>query len=369
MTAERRTAEEIETVVRELWGKLLDTDIGPDDDFFQMGGDSLLVVDVVVEARKYGLELKTSAVFKNPTPARLARFVAGAEVDAGEITTTTDTRNQAPEALFLSADDLWSTHGSTWDPGAPRLLFALRPEGRGEPLFIVHWGNDAGFVWNATSSWAAGRPVHGFEAPGFRGAVRPLVTINDVAERYLTELLQVQPEGPYHLAGHCFGAVVAVELARKLRALGHAVALVAMVKPSALERFVSYGWGLDEITRYRLDSLASTFQLQGDESLEEVFERMRGEEWYDDRLGPADLPRLQVQWAALALALHHYEPRPYDGPVLLFQDVRDRDDTERNWLPALTNAETHWFDHGTDHPRPLLSDADVAARIRERLAP
>ena len=363
MNAEPGTIRETEDLIRELWGRLLDTDVLPTDDFFQLGGDSLLVVDVVVGARELGLELKTSAVFKHPTPAGLARFLAGStEPPSGSAP-------RAPESLFLSADELRSTHGSTWAPGAPRCLFPLKPHGSGEPLFIVHWGNDAGFVWKATSAWAAGRPVHGFEAPGFRGAVRPVSTVEAMADRYLAELLTVQPEGPYHLAGHCFGAVVAVELARRLRARGEHVALVAMVKPSALERFVSYGWGLDDITRYRLESLASTFGLKGDESLEEVYERMRAEEWYDDRLGPQDLPRLQVQWAAIALALHQYEPRPYDGPVLLFQDVRDRTDTERNWLTVLSDVETHWLDFGTDHPRPLLTDPAVAARITERLAP
>ena len=335
------------------------------DDFFQLGGDSLLVVDVVVEAREYGLDLKTSAVFEHPTPAGLARFLTG----SAEPEPAPGSAPGAPEALFLSADELRRTHGSTWASDAPRCLVPLKPEGRGEPLFIVHWGNDAGFVWKSTSAWAAGRPVYGFEAPGFRGAIRPLTTVDEVAERYLPELLQVQPEGPYHLAGHCFGAVVAYELARKLRARGERVALLAMVKPSALERFVSYGWGLDDITRYRLESLAATFGLTGDETLAEVYERMRADEWYDDRLGPEDLPRLQVQWAAIALALHQYEPRPYDGPVLLFQDVRDRADTEQNWLPVLSDCETHWFDFGTDHPRPLLADPGVASRIIERHAP
>lgn len=363
MTAERRTVQEIEDLIRGLWEEMLDTDVLPTDDFFQIGGDSLMVVDVTVEARRHGLDMKTSAVFRHPTPASLARFLAGAGEEPAPATTP-----RAPQDLFLSADELWRTHGSTWAPDAPRCLFPLVTEGRGEPLFIVHWGNDAGFVWKATSAWGAGRPVYGFEAPGFRGAVRPLVTINDVADRYLAELLQVQPEGPYHLAGHCHGAVVAFEMARKLRAGGQEVALVGMVKPSALERFVSYGWGLDDITRYRLESLAATFGLQGDESLEEVFEQMRTKEWYDDRLGPADLPRLQVQWAALALALHHYEPRPYPGPVLLFQDRKDRAETERNWLSVLTDVETHWLDYGVDDPRPLLSDPGVAARIKERLA-
>ncbi|MFJ3303902.1 thioesterase domain-containing protein [Streptomyces sp. NPDC086549] len=363
MTPEHRSVREIADLICDIWAKLLDTDVSPTDDFFQIGGDSLLVVEVLIEARKHGLEMKTAAVFKHPTPAGLARFLT----DAHEPVPAT--APQAPAALFASADDIWSTHRSTWEPDAPRCLFPLVPEGAGEPLFIVHWGNDAGFVWDATSAWGSGRPVYGFEAPGYRGAVRPVSTIDAMADRYLVELLEQQPVGPYHLAGHCHGAVVAFELAQRLRARGEEVRLLAMVKPSALERFVSYGWGLDEITRYRLESLATQFGLKGDESLQEVFSRVRQEDWYDDRLGPEDLPRLQVQWSALALALHHYEPRPYDGPVLLVQDNKDREDTERNWLSVLPNAETLWLDYGVDLPLPILRDAGVAALMAEKLTP
>ncbi|MEU8848983.1 alpha/beta fold hydrolase [Streptomyces sp. NPDC048564] len=363
MTPELLSRSEVEDIVRGVWGRLLDTDVLPTDDFFEIGGDSLLVVEVLLELREHGLDLKASAVFKYPTPAALAQFVTETTTPAPATVT------QAPPALFLSADELWKTHRSTWQPDAPRCLFPLVREGRGEPLYIVHWGNDAGFVWSATSAWGSGRPVYGFEAPGFRGAVRPVTTINDMADRYLVELLEQQPKGPYHLAGHCHGAVVAYEMARKLRARSQEVAVLGMVKPSALERFVSYGWGLDEITRYRLESLAAQFGLTGDESLDEVFSRMRKEEWYDDRLGPQDLPRLQVQWSALALALHQYEPRPYDGPVLIVQDVKDRADTELNWLPVLPQAETLWVDHGVDLPRPTLRDPRVLELMRSKLAP
>ncbi|MYS92366.1 MULTISPECIES: alpha/beta fold hydrolase [Streptomyces] len=361
MSPEQRTVRETEEIICGVWSRLLDTDVLPTDDFFEIGGDSLLVVEVLLDLRGHGLDLKAAAVFRHPTPAALARYLADANPPEPAAAT------QAPPDLFLSADDLWSTHRSTWAPDAPRCLFPLVREGDGEPLFIVHWGNDAGFVWSSTSAWGAGRPVYGFEAPGFRGDIRPVTTVADMADRYLVELLEQQPEGPYHLAGHCHGAVVAYELARRLRARGQEVAVLAMVKPSALERFVSYGWGLDEITRYRLESLAAQFSLVGDESLDEVFSRMRKEGWYDDRLGPQDLPRLQVQWSALALALHQYEPRPYDGPVLIVQDVKDREDTERNWLSVLPQAETLWVDHGVDLPRPTLRDPEVVALIREKL--
>jgi acyl carrier protein len=67
-------------VVRELcdiWQEALSLGIvvKPDDDFFELGGDSLNVVDVVLLAKERGISFRTSAVFRNPTPAGLAESV------------------------------------------------------------------------------------------------------------------------------------------------------------------------------------------------------------------------------------------------------------------------------------------------------
>ncbi|MFJ4622038.1 phosphopantetheine-binding protein [Streptomyces sp. NPDC088812] len=64
--------DSIEQELRDIWGKLLGVEVGRDDNFFDLGGDSLKVVEVVIEARKRGVNFRSSAVFRNPTPALLA---------------------------------------------------------------------------------------------------------------------------------------------------------------------------------------------------------------------------------------------------------------------------------------------------------
>ncbi|WLW53085.1 phosphopantetheine-binding protein [Streptomyces sp. YU58] len=66
------SGEEIEREIRDIWRGLFGVDVGPDDNFFDLGGDSLKVVDVVAAARKRGIGFRSSAVFRNPTPALLA---------------------------------------------------------------------------------------------------------------------------------------------------------------------------------------------------------------------------------------------------------------------------------------------------------
>ena len=364
MTSQTRSTRETVEILRGIWSELLETEVRPEDDFFVLGGDSLLVGEVLIEAKRHGIELRSSAVFKHRTPAALA---ASLEAAATEAPTAAEPQ-PAVSALQVSADEIWRTHGSTWAPDAPRCMFPLVPEGSGEPLYVVHWGNNADRVWEATSTWGAGRPIYAFEAPGYRGRIRPVTTIEEMADRYLVELLEHQPQGPYFLTGFCHGAVVAAEMAGKLRAQSAEVGLLALVKPSTLEPYVSYGWGLDDIMGFRIDLLSSYFDLGGDEPLEEIHARLRARNWYDERHTPEELPRLQMQWAALALSLHQYAPRPYQDPVLMVQPEVDREATERNWLSVMPRAETHWLDFTAEWPGPILRDPSVVELIRGKLA-
>lgn len=359
MTAVDVTEREVESILCSILAELLGTDVEPGDDFFEIGGDSLLVAEYLSEARRRGLQFEARDVYEHPTPAGLAGVLrsGGGGGPAG--------MSASVASLAMSADELWRTHLPPLHPDAPRCLVPMAKGDGREPLFVFHWGNGAvRFTAGVVRDWAAGRPVYGFEAVGYRGRVRPLVTIQDMADRYLSDLLRVQPEGPYHLAGVCQGAVVMVELARRLRARGQAVRLLAMVKPSTLDPFVSRGWGLDEINRFRIDSLQAKFDLAAGDSLEQVYARLRAEGWYEDSVAPADLPRLQLVWSALAFSLHHYVPRPYDGRVILFQDRDVADPMARNWEPVLTDLTTHWFDYGVESALPVLHDRRVAEVIR-----
>jgi acyl carrier protein len=75
-----QSRHQIERKLCAIWREVLDldTDVMPDNDFFELGGDSLDVVDVVLSARKQGIEFRSSAIFRNPTPAQLAESIAAA---------------------------------------------------------------------------------------------------------------------------------------------------------------------------------------------------------------------------------------------------------------------------------------------------
>lgn len=224
-----------EVALARIWSDVLGVaEIGVHDDFFDLGGDSLLAVEVFARvARELDVELPLGALGQRPTVAGLAELLTGERTDA-------------------------------WRPLVP-----IRVDGERTPLFCVHGGsgNVASFPLLARAL-PAGRPVYALQWDGLDGSPGSR-TVEDMAERYVAEVRSVQPRGPYLLAGQCIGGLVAQEMARRLRAGGDDVPLVVMWdspnlsspdyeparRRSELERVVRDPWGNRRRARYHLRRL------------------------------------------------------------------------------------------------------------------
>src|SRR3954451_20274397 len=74
---------ELERRLAEIWQKVLGIDaVGIDDNFYEMGGDSVLGIQIVAAARDAGVELQSSQLFENQTIATLAAALGEAVVPA-----------------------------------------------------------------------------------------------------------------------------------------------------------------------------------------------------------------------------------------------------------------------------------------------
>ncbi len=72
-------------------------------------------------------------------------------------------------------------------------------------------------------------PLIAFQAPGIDGTEAPLGSVEEMARRYIDEMRAIQPEGPYKLAGHSFGGLVAHEMARRLHEQGERVDTLLLI--------------------------------------------------------------------------------------------------------------------------------------------
>lgn len=111
-----------------------------------------------------------------------------------------------------------------------RYLVPLRPHGSRPRLFLVH--GSGGSVEPFRQLAAALGPeqrVVGIQSRGVDGHSEPHERIEAMADDYLDELLQLQPVGPYLLAGFSGGGVIAVAMAQRLRARGAAVPFVGVI--------------------------------------------------------------------------------------------------------------------------------------------
>src|SRR3954466_15405993 len=98
----RRSCHAVEALIRDVWNEHFGRSVGPDDDFYDLGGDSISVVDVVVAIRARDLEVRASAALRFATPARLAESLTVGGGPAGQIDVPALRRlGEMPEAAAL----------------------------------------------------------------------------------------------------------------------------------------------------------------------------------------------------------------------------------------------------------------------------
>lgn len=194
----------IEQSLAEIWSRVLDTpSIGLHDDFFALGGDSFAAAELMAWVQK---EFSASAhlleaigFLDSPTLAHMASVLEGAGPPAGAA----------------------KQRAHSW-------AIALQPRGRAPGLFMVPGiGSNPIYLLPLANRLGQERPFYALRDPR-RVEERGPCTLEDMAEGCLTAIRTLQPRGPYLLAGHCFGGIIAFEIARKLAAQGETIALLVL---------------------------------------------------------------------------------------------------------------------------------------------
>jgi amino acid adenylation domain-containing protein len=193
----------LELQLAQIWEAVLDVyPVGVQDNFFELGGHSLLAVRLMAEIQQqFAKTLSLATLFQGATLEQLAKII----------------RQQ-------------TTDSQAWSP-----LVAIQPHGSKRPFFCMPGsGGNVIYFYHLARHLGTERPFYALQARGLDGESAPLSCVEDIAAYYLEAIRTVQPQGPYLLGGHSFGALVAFEMAQQLQQQGQTVALLAILDLPAL---------------------------------------------------------------------------------------------------------------------------------------
>lgn len=284
----------LEKTLTQIWSAILGIErVGTQDNFFDLGGDSIRAVRLVDRIRQQlDLHPSLTMLFKYPTIAQLALKLYEPE----------------PESSLI--------------PLATKRVHEQR-------IFLIHPLGGHIFCYNPLAqSFGSDFTIYGLQARGFDGKQPPYSRVEDMAAYYLQEIVNVQPEGPYIIGGWCMGGTVAFEVARQLHVQGRKLALTALISADADHptdprladdkvEVLLYALGLlqvpmDESIVNKLDPTESTLDLIG---------QLQAQNLLPDTVDPERVRIHMKIYQTHARALLSYKPQPYMGKLVLFRPM------------------------------------------------
>jgi thioesterase domain-containing protein len=344
-----------ERALAEVWEAVLGVrPVGVDDDFFALGGHSMLAVRLMSEVRRQmGAELPLSSLFERPTVRRLAPLI------------------ESPEK-----------------PGEWSPLVALQPEGDRVPVFFVHpIGGQVLCYQELARAMEPGQPFYGLQARDLTRVGDEEVTLEEMAAGYIRAIRAIRPSGPYLLGGWSFGGMVAFEMAQQLTRAGEVVPLVAVLDTVSPERIgamvamdeaavlsiLAYEEGLKAGREVELTA-AELRPLDRPARVERTLDALRRAGVLAARVDPEWVVRLLAGRRARSDAMARYTPAPYPGRLALFRPEQALPDPDvptglsdpegwRSYTAFPLRVEVVPGHHATMSRGP--GAAVVAARLRE----
>jgi FkbH-like protein len=185
----------IEHELLAIWKELLGIpDLGVEDDYFSLGGTSLIAARLFAEiARRFDVKLRLTTILDAPTVRSLANYIKP---------------NQA---------------------AGNNVLITLK-KGSGKTLFLVHDGDGETLLYkNLAGRMPDNMQVIGIEPRSLPNIPLAHSSIEDMAAFYVEAIRQKQPTGPYLLGGMCAGGLISYEMGVQLERVGEKVDLIAIL--------------------------------------------------------------------------------------------------------------------------------------------
>lgn len=338
--------------LQHIWQSVLAVDrIGIRDDFFQLGGDSLQALNMLIAVeRATGRAIAPDALLAGPTIERLADYIC------------TETKH------------------------AGRALVEINQRGERRPFHFLHGDYESGGFYTLKIARGLGsdQPFYALPPCGTNGHPAP-ASYGEMAAIHLRALRARQPAGPYMLGGTCNGGLVAYEMARQLVAAGERVDLLVLIGSSARNlRFRALRRLLAPLSDARADAKSFGTRLSGGVA--------RLDQWWAKQrsLPPREHPqlmrrRVQKGYDLLRYVIQgdsrngkhttsalyplyqridqEYVPQKYNGKVTLLWSAGESEPLEeavRWWRMIAGDVELHVLP-GATHQEALTAHPDVVA--------
>ncbi|HEX6749254.1 MAG TPA: amino acid adenylation domain-containing protein [Longimicrobium sp.] len=294
----------VEQRLAEIWRQVLDVErVGVHDDFFDLGGQSILAMRLVARVREeLGAHVAVAELLQAPTLADMAQAITG-------------------------------RHDSVKLPLVPLQTFGDRP-----PLFLAHPAGGHVVCYRGLAILLASeQPVYALQPLGVQRGETPISSIPEMAAYYVAALRGMRARGPYRLGGWSFGGVVAWEMAQQLAAAGEEVDLLCLfdTSPHTPETIrIDLGdpaevvwWTVGGVAGYGAASRVSVDELrefEGRELVRQMIVRMNAPHLLDESRVD-DILLLTDLRAANLRAQGTYTPRPYPGHLTYFRTAGSED--------------------------------------------
>ncbi|HZC66585.1 MAG TPA: alpha/beta fold hydrolase [Candidatus Dormibacteraeota bacterium] len=294
-TSVRSSAAAFTEMLTGIWQRQLrHAPISPEDNFFDLGGDSSIAVEVFNEiAKSCGKELPPVTIYHAPTIAALASLL---EEKASP---------RLPSVVQLKAAAAGDVH---------------------KPVFIAHGlGGSAMEFFQVVKYVDVPNAIYGLQARGTDGVDEPLDTIESMAQFHIEAIRAVQPAGPYFLVGYSLGGLVTLEMARRLMGDGEKVGLLALLESYPARRYVPAEQRVRlalRLTRQHLSNMAGlpirdaiSYFLRPSERMSHFSRSQNGKLYRHPPTGVWSTAAMQRVRDSGYLALQRYRPSYFHGKI------------------------------------------------------
>ena len=300
-----RTESEILALLRDILGI---NQIGIQDNFIELGGNSLLAARLVTEIeRKYARKISISRVFQAPTAEALANLI----------------RQEAAETY-------------------PKTFVPIEQGNSSQPtVYCIHYlGYGLEYYRPLIKHLNLDVSLYGLSVDftDDRRAPHPRDIVN-LAAYYVRDLQQFQPSDPYYLLGVSFGGVVAYEMAQILTSQGQEVKFLGLIDsrcpdgssyyrtPSQKERLLDH---VNNLKTQRLEYIKEKVQRRSQIIKEEVLCNLYDIDWIRQNfLDETGREFAQAKYNKFRKEHHevnkNYAMQPYSGSIELFRATEDID--------------------------------------------